>query len=319
MIDVSVSEERPRQLEYSVIIPASNGAKVIADCVRSVEQALIGKEAEIIVVESSGDGAGEILRQHFPNVRLFQSSLPLSVGAARNRGVTLAKGRILFFVDQDCVVPSNWIEALAAHLGDLRTGAAGGSIGVQNTDNLSGWGVYFLEFFSHFPRARKARRNTNFLIGCNLACRAESFSSFEFPDQTLGEDILFSHAIRCRGLDVVYDSAVTVQHKNRKGWVEFLRYNYKMGRAAARYHTILQRPLIKPFLRMPLLVFVSPLVILPRILFNLIGTEAGYLARYLLLLPVCLVGNLVWATAFYREALLGRSIAPSAHEGRKAR
>lgn len=121
---------------------------------------------EIIVVESSGDGTVEALREHFPEVKVIASPVRLSAGRARNEGMRRARGKRLLCVDQDCVVPDDWIARLVALLDQPGTGAAGGSIAVANPHVLSGWCVYFLEFLHHFP-SRGPVRDDNFLIGAN--------------------------------------------------------------------------------------------------------------------------------------------------------
>ena len=289
--------------EVTVVIPAFYGSATISDCLRSVQQALQGRNGEIIVVESSGDGTSDIVQQDFPQVRVIDCSQKHSAGAARNRGVEEARGKLIFFVDQDCVVPANWIDALETHLSNPQVVAAGGSIGIRNPSNLSGCGVYFLEFLTHFPQNRPPVRNANFLIGCNIACRAEIFRKCSFPDQTLGEDALFTHAIRSQGFEFVYDPSLEVKHWNREGWREFVRYNKKMGSAAAVYHGVKQRPLLKPFMRFPWLAFAAPAVILPKIFIGLMASNCANLMRFLLLLPMCLLGNLMWAAAFRRAVL----------------
>lgn len=291
--------EKPT-LDFSIIIPAYRGKRTIPDCIRSIDHALRGRRAEIIVVESSADGTEAIVRRQFPNVRILLFASQVTAGQARNIGAKAAHGTFLFFVDQDCVVPEDWIDRLMTHLRDPAVGAAGGSIGIRNPRNLSGCCVYFLEFLHHFPSGRSATRTKRFLLGCNLACRASLFDRIEFPNRTLAEDVLFSHAIRESGLDVVYDPTICVSHWNREGWREFINYNGRMGRASAQYHRQLQPSSGKLVLRFPALIFVAPLVILPSIAMNLLGAW-GYLARFLALAPACLIGNWFWCLEFYRE------------------
>jgi cellulose synthase/poly-beta-1,6-N-acetylglucosamine synthase-like glycosyltransferase len=202
-------------LDYSVIIPAYQGLNTIGDCLVSVLQALKGRLAEVVVVESSGDGTAELIRREFPDVRVLAQAERSSAGKARNQGAEAARGKTLFFVDQDCVVPENWIDLLVEHLGEPGVGAVGGSVGIRNLNNLSGCGVYFLEFLYHFPSRRAPERNSNFLLGCNLACRASVFEAVRFPARTLAEDVLFSHAVRVAGWDTVYDPRVQVRHWKR--------------------------------------------------------------------------------------------------------
>jgi cellulose synthase/poly-beta-1,6-N-acetylglucosamine synthase-like glycosyltransferase len=170
--------------------------------------------------------------------------------------------------------------------------------------------VYFLEFLKHFPRSGPPQRDRNFLVGCNSAFPARVLRDVGFPDQTLGEDVLLSHVVRSRNLGVVYDPGIEVLHQNREGWGEFINYNRKMGRSAANYHRVLRRWWVRPFLRMPILAFVAPIVILPSVAFSLARSRWSYLMRFLLLSPMCLVGNLVWASAFRRQVLDMRAAAP---------
>lgn len=294
-------------IDISVVIPAYHGAATIAACLASVQRATEGRRAEIIVVDSSGDRCGEIVREQFPDVKLVLSPTRLSAGAARNRGVAMARGRILFFVDQDCVVPHDWIAALEKHFADPATGGAGGSLGILNPECLTGCGVYFLEFFRHFPHDGPPQRNRNFLLGSNSAYRADVLRDNGFPDQTLGEDVLLSHQMRPQGFDLVYDPRVEVLHRNREGSKEFFGYNAKMGAASAADQLIMKRTRSRLFLRFPALAFLTPVIVLPLIFVRLLRSNRSYLPTFLLILPLCLAGNLVWAAAFRRGVLASRS------------
>jgi GT2 family glycosyltransferase len=286
--------------EISVIVPAFMGKATIRQCLGAALQATEGFNAEILVVESSGDGTSDLVRAGFPQVRLIESPDRLTAGQARNWGVRHARGRWLFCVDQDCLVPPNWIQVLLRHLDQEGVGAAGGSMAVANPDNVSGWCVYFLEFLTHFPRRGARVRRDNFLIGANSAWRAEVLAAVRFPDQTLGEDRLVSEAVRQQGWAVVYDASLPVWHHNRRGWAEFRRYSRAMGRAAAHDHQILGGRAIRWIQRWPPLVYGVPLVVLPLIAWRLLGAPPSYLLRYLALLPCCLQGQILWAREFQR-------------------
>jgi cellulose synthase/poly-beta-1,6-N-acetylglucosamine synthase-like glycosyltransferase len=242
-------------------------------------------------------------------VTLVLSPTRLSAGTARNHGAAMARGTIVFFVDQDCVVPDGWIAALEKHFADPATGGAGGSLGILNPDCLTGCGVYFLEFFRHFPHRGSPQRNRNFLLGCNCAYRADVLRGGGFPDQTLGEDVLMSHQVRQRGFDLVYDPRVEVMHRNRAGRREFFRYNTKMGTASAADQLTIRRPRSLVFFYCPALAFLIPVILLPLIFFRLLRSSRSYLPTFLLLMPLCLAGNLVWAAAFRRRILASRRCA----------
>jgi GT2 family glycosyltransferase len=287
-----------RTPEISVIIPAHNGKATIALCLERVLQAAEGLDVEILVVESSADGTAAEVRQKFPHVQLLEAPNRLTAGQARNCGIQQARGRWLFCVDQDCLVPPDWIRQLLRHLAQEGVGAAGGSMAVANPENISGWCVYFLEFLNHFPRQSGRLRQDNFLIGANSAWRAEVFAKVRFPDQTLGEDRLLSEAVRRQGWSVVYDPSLPVWHHNRRGWAEFRRYCRAMGRAAAHDQQVLGGQAIRWIQRWPPLVYGVPLVVLPLIGWRLLGAPPSYLLRYLALLPCCLAGQILWAREF---------------------
>lgn len=297
--------------DLSVIIPAYQGIHTIESCVASVLKAVQGWSFEILVVESSGDGTAELLRSSFPQVAVITSATQLSAGQARNHGIHQARGRWMFCVDQDCEVPPDWISRLLKLLSREGIGAAGGSISVANPKNASGWCVYFLEFLNHFPspakRLRPEQTNShNFLIGANSAWRPEIFKKVCFPDQTLGEDLLLSHAVKELGYSVLYDPTISVCHHNRSGWKEFVRYCKAMGRSAALDQRSIADWRFAILERCPWLCFGIPLLILPLIGWRLLWSPKGYLTRFLLLLPFCLWGQLIWATSFRRSLISAR-------------
>ena len=287
-------------IQVSVIIPAYRGAATIGACLESVRKAIVGPH-EIIVVESSGDGTADLVQSRFPDVTVIKSAFRLSSGAARNEGFRHARGRLWLCVDQDCLVPQDWMTRLVELLGRDGVGAAGGSIGVANPANLAGWCVYFLEFFSHFP-SRGRTCDDNFLIGANSGWRPEAIGQEIFPDQTLGEDLIASERIRQNGLTVLYDPSLTVQHHNRHGWAEFFRYCREMGAAAADSRTRLGGRAIDALHRVPALAYGIPFLILPKIAWRLVSAPRGYLLMFLALFPCCVVGHFMWANAF-RKAL----------------
>ncbi|MEB3349766.1 MAG: glycosyltransferase family 2 protein [Cyanobacteriota bacterium] len=284
--------------EISIIVPAYRGKATIRSCVGAVRQVAQGWNHEVLVVESSGDGTADLIRDHCPDVRVIATQRRLTAGQARNLGVRHARGRWIFCVDQDCIVPQDWIPRLLEHLSQPGVGAAGGAITVANPENISGWCVYFLEFLNHFPGRNSQTVSTNFLIGANSSWRVEVFTNVAFPDQTLGEDLLLSEWVKAQGYRVVYDHSIQVRHFNRQGWAEFRRYCRAMGRAAAQDQAQLGGWAIRLVQRCPALIFGAPLIILPRICWALRHAPLHYLLRFLALLPCCLFGQLLWAAEF---------------------
>jgi glycosyltransferase involved in cell wall biosynthesis len=305
--------------KVSVVIPAYRGASTIAHTLESIANQTGVDRPEVIVVESSGDAAGDIVARDFPWVTLLREPKRLSAGAARNRGASQAQGDFILFIDQDCVAPSDWISCLVSDLQNPGIHAVGGSIGIANPANLSGAAVYFLEFMHQFPHRGRLESNPPFLLGSNACYRAEVLRSVAYPDRTLAEDVIFTDRVRKAGFGVAYTPEITVLHHNRTGWREFFSYAQKMGSAAADYHAVLKRPWMKPVMRWSALVFPSALAVTPWIGWRLLRGPWTNLCLFLIVSPVCILGNLVWAAAFRRRVLQRRSERAPQDNGQQVR
>lgn len=114
-------------IQVSVIIPAYNCERTIGECVDAVlGQSL--REKEILVIDDgSTDLTPNILSLYGGRLRVVTQK-NAGPGAARNRGIALARGRYVAFMDADDKYPSPAVlEALvcAAEVANAR--AAGGS------------------------------------------------------------------------------------------------------------------------------------------------------------------------------------------------
>ena len=104
-------------LKLSFILPCYNVERYIVDCLNSIySQGLSEDEFEVICVnDCSTDGTRneilEIQKQH-PNLVLLDQPRNMYSGAARNRGLEVAKGDYIWFVDSDDRVKPN----VAGHL-----------------------------------------------------------------------------------------------------------------------------------------------------------------------------------------------------------
>ncbi len=103
---------------YSVVIPTYNRERGLDTALANVvNQTINPKQYEIIVVDDgSTDGTHKTvlgIQKRFPEhvIRYFyrENGGPAK---ARNKGIKEAKGEIVFFTDDDCAVPPDWMETL---------------------------------------------------------------------------------------------------------------------------------------------------------------------------------------------------------------
>lgn len=100
----------------SVVIPVYNSAQYLRECVDSVLGQSYANLDVILVDDGSTDESPDVCKEYAAGdsrVRFFQLE-PLGVGAARNYGISQAKGKYLMFVDSDDVCEQTLAEQLLA-------------------------------------------------------------------------------------------------------------------------------------------------------------------------------------------------------------
>jgi glycosyltransferase involved in cell wall biosynthesis len=106
------------EIKYTILIPTFNRSKSLLNALDSVCDQTINKEIyEIVIVN---DGSTDDTRDVIMNFAKNHSEYKLKYlyqknsgcARARNNGILRAKGEIIFFTDDDCVVPQNWMEKI---------------------------------------------------------------------------------------------------------------------------------------------------------------------------------------------------------------
>lgn len=104
-----------RIIRLSVIIPAYNVEKYIVRCVESVEAQDI-VDAEILCInDASSDGTGGILKElsdKYSNITVITNEENRGLSFCRNRGIEIAHGEYLLFVDADDFIEENVLGSL---------------------------------------------------------------------------------------------------------------------------------------------------------------------------------------------------------------
>jgi glycosyltransferase involved in cell wall biosynthesis len=93
-----------------------NDSGRLQGCLRALEeQTYPGHLYEVIVVDNDSEKAVGDVVVPYARVRVVQEGRPGSY-AARNTGVTHARGEIIAFTDSDCIPAHDWLERGVAHL-----------------------------------------------------------------------------------------------------------------------------------------------------------------------------------------------------------
>ena len=195
----------------SVLIPAHNEAKVIAETVRHILASDYPNLEVIVVDDGSKDDTAEVVRTAFasdPRVRLI-SMANGGKAAALNRGLAEARGNLVVALDADTYFPSDSIGKLVRWFEDPEVGAVAGNAKVGNRVNvITRWQA--LEYITSQSLERRMLASLGCITvvpGAIGAWRREVLHRLGgFPSDTLAEDQDLTISLLKAGYHVLYDS-----------------------------------------------------------------------------------------------------------------
>lgn len=124
--------------EFAVVIPVYNREKVIARAVQSVQNQTFKDWELIIIDDGSVDGTAMVVKSFLTDSRIkyiWQENK--GAQAARNHGLSLAKGEYICFLDSDDeLLPDFMAEMLAAYQSDASAGCVYCWTGMQMPDGF---------------------------------------------------------------------------------------------------------------------------------------------------------------------------------------
>jgi len=192
----------------SVIIPAWNEEKVIAQTIRAMLASDYAGPLEIVVVDDgSSDGtAAAVEAVGDPRVRLIRQTNAGKAEALQN-GVAQATADVLVFADADTQFDPSALSHLAEALADNKTGAVSGQARVGNTRSFIAR-CQELEYLCSFNLDRRAYAVWNCITvvpGAISAIRRGAITAAGgFSHDTLAEDTDLTLAIHRAGYRVAY-------------------------------------------------------------------------------------------------------------------
>ncbi len=102
-------------IKVSVIVPVYNVERYLRKCLDSLSAQTLRDIEIILVSDASPDNSAEIMREYEikdTRIRCIYLDINLKMGGARNRGVEIAKGEYLTFVDSDDYLEPSMLEIM---------------------------------------------------------------------------------------------------------------------------------------------------------------------------------------------------------------
>lgn len=133
------------KMEISVVIPTYNRAAALAATLENLRnlEGTAGLAWEIIVVDNNSNDDTSNVTESFAsrsglNVRYVFEKVQ-GASYARNRGIQASKGEIVIFVDDDIVIPAQWLLEMKKAFEDYQAACVGGKVLVDKAMELPPW------------------------------------------------------------------------------------------------------------------------------------------------------------------------------------
>jgi GT2 family glycosyltransferase len=248
---------RPAAPDVSVCIANWNCVELLRRCLRSLLEQPQGVAFEVVVADNgSTDGAPEMVAAEFPQVVLVRNTVNHGFARASNQAAAAARGRFLFFLNNDTLVPENTLRQF------LDLAEANPSVGMfgprlRGTDGLFQisyrrrptlaallhkitllrWTGLFRRAYLDYRRATfdpTQVRSVEVLMGAAVFLSREVFEASGRWDEGYGfgvEDIDLSAQVNRRG-PLLFVSSVEIVHYGREAGrrnVNFAAPNVAIG------------------------------------------------------------------------------------------
>ncbi len=239
-------------MKISVIIPTYKRIDKLRDCLDSLlKQTFPQDDYEILVVEDgSQSGAKDLvksLQEKFPNLKYFwrENAGP---AAARNVAIKVAQGEVCAFTDDDCLVPSDWLEKLwDGFQRHPEVAGVGGrmepSEEMVNKNPFARFELYLTRVVFNLPPEREEFVSgkdspigaTNNIAYKTAALRAVGGFDEKFKPHIPGEERDLKERLCNAGFDKILYVATKVTHHRTYDWKSFSRHSYMAGIGTKNY------------------------------------------------------------------------------------
>ena len=219
----------PQEYELSIITINYNGLKDTCELIETLP--LEDETIEVIIVDNASQhDEASIIEQRYPQVQVIRSNKNLGFAGGNNLGIKAARGKYLFFVNNDTVFrpQTSDFKLLVNRLESSE------KVGMVSPKIRFAWGDNPIQYAGYTPLSRITMRNE--AIGCGESDHGQYDTAHPTPYahgaamivkreviEKAGlmpecyflyyEELDWSMMIRRAGYDIWYEPAVTIYHK----------------------------------------------------------------------------------------------------------
>jgi len=226
-------------MRFSVIVPTHNRVDSLARTLESLFRQDFSDNEIIVVDDGSSDGTAEYCSklQSEGRIRYIRQSNS-GPAVARNAGLKAARGTLVAFTDDDCVLPVDWLRRYNEHFQQNDIAAVGGP---TRTGILSNPYADANDIIVNFLKTaiNSTKHDVPFLTTNNTAYRKmelERISGFDERFSIGAEERDVNYRLRQAGGTLVYDPSIVVEHNNNANFTTFVRHQFDQGKGSYRFY-----------------------------------------------------------------------------------
>lgn len=208
----------------SIIVPTYHDWDRLSLCIHALNAQTYPKEQyEVIIVNNDPDDLTPEGYWLPANFTVVSEGKPGSY-AARNKGISLAKGTIYGFTDSDCVPHPDWIEHAAKAFEAGNVDRVAGKIDFIFKNNEKRTWIELYESIYEFDQ-KKAVKDHKASVTANLFARKEVFDKVGLFNlsRMSGDDFGWNRRATAKNFNIVYADNVIISHPARSTFSEFRR------------------------------------------------------------------------------------------------
>ena len=227
----------------SIIIPVKDRADDLRHCLQSLQQLDYPCDRlQIVVVDDGSSDASPDVARQFGATLVCSGSVGGGPALARNKGVSVARGEILAFIDSDCTAAKNWLADLLPTFNDPQVAAVGGWVdGMHYGSALDRYEAVMSSLnLGRREMCGAGGNDTFYLPSCNLLMRKEAFCAaggFR-AELHVGEDVDLTWRLRDSGWKIRYVPRGTVYHAHRSLLWPFMKRRFDYGTSEGTLHRL---------------------------------------------------------------------------------
>lgn len=254
-------------MDISIIIVNYNVKYFLKQALLSVEKALEGLEGEVFVVDNdSSDDSSEMVKKHFPAIRLIENKENVGFAKANNQAIAKAKGKYVLLLNPDTVLQE---DTLRKSINFMEQHPDCGGLGIKMIDGSGqflpeskrGFPTPAASFFklsgisSFFPQSKyfnsyylghlseEQNQEVDVLAGAYMMMPKKVLEEVGYLDETYfmyGEDIDLSYRIQNAGYENYYLADSSIIHykgeSTKRNSIKYVRIFFKAMIIFAKKH-----------------------------------------------------------------------------------